>query len=284
VHRAYAALWGEVFAHPAVQAFLTAIAGAAVRMRVDLVRLSTGIDDTVDGFQLPHAWHRDSPGEFTFGLFFDDFTRPGSGGTAVLPGTHWMPFNPIWDFVLGSGRHYTSRANYLRDECVWLPEDLAEAAVVNREYQASLAASAVEIGGGPGDLYFFFNDLHHGRAPNRTGERLMASRFGGFSAAFPFKDDVARPAIPDWYPAALRHASAPKPPHARDASFLLGEMEERRRGGVLPHLARLEKRLLVREAEDRVAWSRQQQKIEALEAEVTALKNVLGTRPRRRWW
>ena len=54
-------LINELISNPTIQLFLERVIGKHYRLRVDLVRLSSGVNDRVDDFELPHAWHRDSP-------------------------------------------------------------------------------------------------------------------------------------------------------------------------------------------------------------------------------
>lgn len=179
---------------PIVQSMLERVVGKGYRMRADLVRRSTGMDDSVDIIQLPHNWHRDSPGEFTFGFFLDDCSAPDSGGTAVVPGTHWSRHDPLYDFMLGP-RSYTSAAEQARGNWDPIPEEMRLTGKHNLELRERIGKSAVEMRGKPGDMFFFLNDLFHGRWPNRTGKRLMLVRYGGFSSAFPFKADLCTPQV-----------------------------------------------------------------------------------------
>jgi hypothetical protein len=278
LNAAFAQMWDEIFEHPDVKEFLKRIAGENIQMRVDLVRRSTGVNDTIDEFQIPHNWHRDTNGEFTLGIFFDDLSKRYSGGTIAIPGTHWTPFDPIWDFVIGN-KSYTNKVNYLKDECVWLPDDLAKKALANRQYEATLKASPVEMCGTFGDIYFFFNDVYHGRAPNHTGGKLMMSRLGGFSAAFDFKDDIQLPNFPAGYPQSLIDVYAKKPKFKRDSTFLLGEMDAARKGQDLQHIARIEKMLLVREVEEKHERAKLEARTKSLESELASLKEKLAARP-----
>ncbi len=115
------------------------------------------------------------------------------------------------------------------------------------QLQSEFLSNRVEMKGTFGDIYFFLNDVFHGRAVNSTGRKLMMSRFGGFSSAFEFKNDICIPSFPLKFPEVISELYRPKPKFEVDDSFLLGEISLGRKGGDLQHLARLEKMILINE-------------------------------------
>lgn len=199
-----ASLIEKIITDETIAKLLTNLIGENYRLRVDLVRRASGMDDSVDEFQVPHEWHRDTPGEFTFGIFLDDMGEPFSGGTAVIEGgTHFQPYDPIWDFMFGK-KSYTTKAHYYENKVVWLEESCRKLEVFNKLAKWRLIDRTVEIKGNTGDIYFFLNDAWHGRAPNKRGGKFMTIRFGGFPTDFPFKDDLPLPAGAENLPPALR--------------------------------------------------------------------------------
>ena len=227
-----------------VRATLGRTIGERYRMRVDLVRLGTGADDSIDEFQVPHEWHRDSPGEFTFGVFLDDMTHPWSGGTAVVSGgTHFSPYDPVWDFMIGP-RSYTTKANYLRNEHVYVNPLFHRLQFFHTLAKRRWARQFVEIRGKPGDVYLFLNDVWHGRAPNKQGKRLMTMRFGGFPTDFSFKDDLPLPMAAQQLPPRLREAYRSGQP-TNIVHGLLVHRTRRGHSGLLARLAHFEKRLAI---------------------------------------
>jgi hypothetical protein len=206
----------KIITDQAIKKFVEAIIGENYRFRVDLVRRASGVDDSVDEFQIPHEWHRDTPGEFTFGIFLDDMREEFSGGTAVIEGgTHFQPYDPIWDFMFGQ-KSYTTKANYLANRAVWVDDKCRRFDLLNRFAKHRLMNRTVEIRGDAGDVYFFLNDSWHGRAPNKTGKQFMTIRFGGFPTDFAFKDDLPLPAGAENLPPELRKRySANQPVNVR---------------------------------------------------------------------
>ncbi len=247
VHSAgLAELFDEILSDPVFTAMTDRVLGREYRLRADDVRRLSGVNDWVDDFQLPHEWHRDSPGEFTFGVFFDDVTPRASGATTVIRGSHWQPYDPMWD-VMFSAPSPISRELYLRSG-PRIGAGLARLAVCNRLLKRRLRKRVVELSGAPGDVYFFLNDLWHGRAPNVHGSRNIIARVGGFPTDFPFKDDIPLPAYGmDDLPPERRRRYRRTQPRNEDPSTLLREIAStRKRSFDLYGLAAAEKRLLGR--------------------------------------
>ena len=196
-NRKLASVIVAILQNESITDMLRTTVGDRYRLRVDLVRRSTGVDDYCDEVQLPHQWHRDSPGEFTFGFFLDDFRDQDSGGTAVVPGTHWNEYNPVWDFLIGPESRTTKTIYQRKGKPRFrsFPNDRLSDAPANHDVRMMIKEKATAIRGEMGDLFFFLNDVYHGRWPNRTGRKLMLVRVGAFSCAFPFKADLALPTI-----------------------------------------------------------------------------------------
>jgi len=229
-----------------IKKMLLAVAGPDYRMRIDLVRRSTGLNDMVDEIQLPNAWHHDTPGEFTFGFFLDDMSKPNSGGTAVIPSTHSSRFNPIWDFIIGP-KSYTSEKQYREGINVFFPEEYLLKANENKKVSNYFKENSREITGGPGDLYFFLNSTFHGRWHNKSGKKLMAIRFGGFSSAFKFKDDKPRPYAEHRLAKQLENLYGPKPKIPWNDDILLCHLKDNPRDIEIFENAAIEKQQLLKE-------------------------------------
>ena len=190
---AYLRLLNDMFSHPYLKSFIRGLAGDNCRLRVDLIRRSSGVNDYVDDFQIPHMWHRDTLGEFTFGMFFDDMPEDGAGGTAAIKGTHWDARDARWDLLLAENENFSRKHHLGNRQLLKMPKKYADMARLNQKLRARCQKNKVEMTGQMGDFYFFLNDVWHGRAGNMTGKRWMISRFGGFATEFPFKDDIDLP-------------------------------------------------------------------------------------------
>ena len=226
----FARMAGDLFSHPSMVAFRREILGEHIRLRIDLIRRASGINDVIDDFQLPHAWHRDTPGEFTFGIFFDDLETPDSGGTGVVPGTHLEARDPRWELLLAEDGMPT-REQYLAG-LRHLPPGIWDRAPLNREARESLRGRTHEIRGRAGGIYFFFNDTWHGRFGNSSGRRHMIARIGGFATEFAFKDDIPLPADGECLDARLSDFYRADSPANTSSDTLVQEM---RRRGSSPH-------------------------------------------------
>jgi hypothetical protein len=172
------ALIQQIISDPDIRAFTDRVLGKNYRLRIDYVRRMTGTNDWVDDFELPHEWHRDSPGAFTFGIFFDD-TPTQCGATAAVRGTHWQPYDPRYDMIL-SERSYLSRERHPAR----VGPQMHRWAFTSHKLRDHCRANAAELTGQPGDVYFFLNDVWHGRAPNVKGSRNILLRFNGFPSDF----------------------------------------------------------------------------------------------------
>ncbi|MGI9327763.1 MAG: phytanoyl-CoA dioxygenase family protein [Pseudomonadales bacterium] len=243
----FAKIVSDILTFPLIEDFMRRVIGEHYRLRVDLIRRASGKNDNVDGFQLPHVWHRDTPGEFTFGVFFDDMYEIGSGCTAVIPGTHWERRDPRWDLMLSAGS-FTNREQLTKRQLVKIPDRYNRYAFFNSLVRAKLKRRAREISGGIGGIYFFFNDTWHGRAPNTSGNQHMLARFGGFPTDFEFKDDIPLPDTIRNLPSSLCDRYAVDQPANVHKDTLVQEIQHRRGYAPLRYLAQHEKALIVRRA------------------------------------
>lgn len=217
----YQRLLNDMFDAPVMRDFMQALVGDSFRIRVDLWRRSSGENDHVADFQLPHVWHRDTLGEFTFGIFFDDLPEHGAGGTAVIPGTHWYAEDPRWDLMVGEHLNMTRKYHLGNRDLVNLPDEYRTLAPNNRKLTTELNDRKVELSGQMGDIYFFLNDTYHGRAPNLSGKQWLIARTGCFGTEFPFKDDIPLPDGIDDLPEPLRtHFRADQAPNTKTNTLL----------------------------------------------------------------
>jgi len=236
--QSFAKLVGDLMRDPRLKALRRYVLGPGFQLRTDLIRRSSGLDDSVDEVQIPHEWHRDGVGEFTFGVFFDDLTRTGSGGTMVVPGSHLEEVDPRWDMMISE----TARPQYsefLAGQRRIDPALLLDAKA-NRAARKEIGNRAQEIIGRMGDIYFFFNQTWHGRAANVSGKRFAIARVGGCVAGFP-SPSIKHPetVLPDETLRALYAANNPAPQtepyivkmtHKRSSSpaFALAKLEKAR--------------------------------------------------------
>jgi len=242
-----ARMLADLLDSPLAASLLKRALGDHYRLRAELCRQNTGaLDEGRDG-DLPHAWHRDPPGIFTIGIYFDDLSQDGDSATAGLPGTHMLAPDPYWDFML-SRPCYRSLDAYLATSHRYILEwffnhNLFQGAV-RRRFQARGRGML----GRAGDWYFFFNQVWHGRQPNLRGKRLVTVRFGGYATdpEFAYREDTPVPAWPAHVSASYSERFRPgKPVNAGTASII----QRMRRSQLRPRLdlftlARLEKRLL----------------------------------------
>ena len=243
--QAYLNLANDMFSAPVIKSFIKELCGDNLRTRIDLIRRSSGANDWVDDFQLPHVWHRDTLGEFTFGIFFDDMPEKGSGGTAVIPGTHWDQRDPRWDLMLGPDKNFTRMHHLGNRELLYLPENYVPEAKLNARVARKANKKKVELSGQMGDIYFFLNDAWHGRAPNMTEKRWMISRIGCFATDFPFKDDIPlNPGAEELEGPMGEHYNRNQTPNTQPDT-LLRRMAYKRKANLLTRMAAREKDMLL---------------------------------------
>ena len=233
----YCKLVNDLFSHETIKNFIREMAGDNIRLRIDLIRRSSGVNDWKDDFQLPHMWHRDTLGEFTFGIFFDDLPEHGPGGTAAIPGTHWDERDVRWDLMIAEKDNFTRKHHLGNRDLLNLPKEYSDMAPLNRKLRQKCDKNKAEMTGQMGDFYFFLNDVWHGRAPNTSGKRWMISRFGGFATEFPFKDDIPLPKGMDKMPKPWRTHFDKNPMPNTKADTLLRRMAVSRKRNSLAYWA-----------------------------------------------
>jgi ectoine hydroxylase-related dioxygenase (phytanoyl-CoA dioxygenase family) len=241
-----ATLVERVFTDPIIVRVLEKICGENFRLRTDVVRKSTGVNDWVDKFQIPHGWHRDTSGEFTFGIIFDDATDANNGSTGVIPGTHWQPYNPVWDFIF-SKKSMTTNDEYMAGNKNFIEPVLTKFSLVNKLLTFILKRKRLELTGGKGTLYFFLNDTWHGHWPNTSNKELLMMRVGGMATDFAFKDDLPLPEVAyGKLPLELERRFNKNQAVNHYSDTLFQRMKRRKTKSDLYRLAFLEKKLINR--------------------------------------
>ena len=223
------------------------MAGKYLKFRGYNIRRMTGEYDPGPkyprGSSLPHEWHRDSPGELGIGILLTDIPEGGNAGTAFVPGSHLFPYCPRWNTLFSS--------EYRLEDLIRLGNPtMARYAPFSRLLALKTLRRRREASGKRGDLFFFFNDVRHGRYPNLHGRQTMLLLLGSFATEFPFPDKVTPPA-PDVLaklPPAIRLAASTEAPvnEVRD-TVVHWMLENRRRLWPMSlfHLAQQERRLAV---------------------------------------
>jgi Phytanoyl-CoA dioxygenase (PhyH) len=214
--------------HPVTSALVRALAGEHIKARALNCRWMTGAYDPPPA----HDWHRDSPGAFNFGILLSDAPRGGNASTGFIRGSHWYPYNPVW--------------NTLFAERYEGPPVFRKLNVFNRILRRRMEGEVVEAAGAAGDAYLFTNELWHGRQPNLHGRRAMVVLLAFYPTRFPFPSEVKLPPpdVMERLPPALRDSLRQDKPLDFDESTIIGEIAARRRERFdLFYLARLERRL-----------------------------------------
>jgi Phytanoyl-CoA dioxygenase (PhyH) len=167
---------------------LKKLAGDHIKFRGYNAQRMTGAPDprpSVGVAANPHEWHRDSPGEFGIALFLEDVPGPNNGATSLVPGSHYYPYCPRWNCLFGPP--YQTKKGKLG--LSWF----LRFNVANRLLGRRVVKNATGAYGKQGDLYFFINDVWHGREPNTHGRSGLKIMIGAFAADDPFPDTVVPP-------------------------------------------------------------------------------------------
>jgi putative 2OG-Fe(II) oxygenase len=212
----------KILTDPISASVLERMAGKNIKFRGYNVRLMTGSHDPSPtypaGTAIPHEWHRDSPGEMGIGLLLTDVPEGGNGGTAFTPCSHLFPYCPRWNALFSPkipmkfmGKVYTAAS--------WL----ARLNLFSRILGRKVLKNARESTGTRGDVYFFFNDVWHGRYPNVHGRKSMIVLVGLFPTEMPFPDQVnpPPPEVLQVLPETVRRAAATTLPPNKDKAALV---------------------------------------------------------------
>jgi hypothetical protein len=178
----------KILTDPVAAGVLKELAGENIKFRGYNIQRMTGKLDARPDIGIapnPHEWHRDSPGEFGIALFLEDVPGPNNGATSLISGSHFYPYCPRWNCLLGppflTGNGKRGLRFFLRYS--W----------ANRILGQRILKKATGAYGKQGDFYFFINDVWHGREPNTEGRSGIKMMIGAFPADDPFPDRVVPP-------------------------------------------------------------------------------------------
>ena len=221
-------MYETLLTHPLTSALVRDVAGEHIKARAFNCRWMTGAHDPPPA----HDWHRDSPGAFNFGILLSDVPPGGNAATGFIRGSHWYPYNPVWNTLLSE--RYEG------------PPAFRTLNVFNHLLRRRMERHFAEAAGRAGDAYLFTNDLWHGRQPNLHGRRAMVVLIALYPTRFPFPCEVKLPPpeVMERLPPAVREAVRQDKPTDFDEGTLIGELAAHRRERFgLFFLARLERRL-----------------------------------------
>ena len=229
-------MFETVLTDPVSSKVIRAIAGEYFKIRGYNSRLMTGKPD-----ELGQGWHRDSPGEFGIGFLLTDVPPGDNGATAVLPGSHLLPYDPQANCLFrDDGWHVTTPVS----------NRLKKLAIFNRLLEKKLMPRATGVSGTQGDLYIFLNDTWHGRQPNIHGRETMVVLIGCYPTEFPFPEEVkSLPAevVVKLPPAVREVVRLDRPPNEKKDTVIymtLSRREPLQRFGLF-YWAAIERQLLV---------------------------------------
>jgi hypothetical protein len=213
-------LFEKIFTDPVSSQLVHAITGPNIKLRDVNCRRMTGEPTFGDAYNMPHEWHRDSPGELCIGIFMTPVGPGDNSATALVPGSHLYPYNPRWELLFGKP-FYTSKPTDAALRCG--REAIVRKIHFNERLAKKTVAQASGAFGKPGDFYIFLNDTWHGVWPTAPGDRTMIVLAGGFPTEFPFPSKVTPPpedvlaTLPPTYAKWLR---ADAPPNATKDSLI----------------------------------------------------------------
>jgi putative 2OG-Fe(II) oxygenase len=240
----------KILSDPLTSGVLNELAGEHIKFRGYNVQRMTGAHDPRPSVGIaanPHEWHRDSLGEFGIALFLEDVPGPDNGATSLVPGSHYYPYCPRWNCLLGPPYQTKNRNLGL--------QSFLRFNVANRLLGRSIVKKATGAYGKQGDLYFFINDVWHGREPNTHGRSGIKVMIGAFPADDRFPDKVVPPdqATLAKLPPLVRRAAGQYPAPAPTSDTILKRLRMRqreRRPALIFRLAKLERKIA-----DAVSWS-----------------------------
>jgi putative 2OG-Fe(II) oxygenase len=154
---------------------IEALAGKNIKLRGYNIRRMTGAYNPAPA----HEWHRDSLGEFGFGILLTDIEPDDNGATAFVPGSHLYPYCPRWNNLF-----YVPR---------FIIPFLVKIAPINKILGKKVLRNHTAAWGKKGDAYIFINDTWHGRQPNLHGKEAMVVLIGAYPTDYDFPDNVTPP-------------------------------------------------------------------------------------------
>jgi ectoine hydroxylase-related dioxygenase (phytanoyl-CoA dioxygenase family) len=239
----------KILSDPLTSGVLKELAGEHIKFRGYNVQRMTGAPDPRPSIGVaanPHEWHRDSLGEFGIALFLEDVLGPDNGATSLVPGSHYYPYCPRWNCLLGPPYQTKDRNLGL--------QSFLRFNIANRLLGRSIVKKATGAYGRQGDVYFFINDVWHGREPNTHGRSGIKVMIGAFPADDPFPDKVVPPdeATLAKLSPLVRKAAGQYPAPASAGDTILKRLRVHRRQtrpALIFRLAQLERKLA-----DAVSW------------------------------
>lgn len=198
-------MFEKFLTHPETQPLLEKLAGKNIKLRGYNVRRMTGKFDPPPA----HEWHRDSLGEFGFGILLTDIAPDTNAATSFVPGSHLFPYCPRWNNLF------------------YIPETvlpwLTRFSFFNKRLSRQVLQGHTGAYGKKGDAYIFINDTWHGRQPNLHGQETMVVLIGAFPTDYEFPDQVIPPPadILNQLPPAVRGIASTQLPRNEYADTIL---------------------------------------------------------------
>ena len=157
------------------QPLIEALAGKNIKLRGYNIRKMTGAYNPPPA----HEWHRDSLGEFGFGILLTDVGPDENAATSFVPGSHLYPYCPRWNNLFYQPR--------------WILPFFYKNNFFSKLLGKHFLKNATGAFGKKGDAYIFINDTWHGRQPNLHGHQSMVVLIGAFPTDYVFPDKVTPP-------------------------------------------------------------------------------------------
>lgn len=161
--------------HDLTKPVIEALAGKNFKLRGYNVRRMTGAYNPAPA----HEWHRDSLGEFGFGILLTDIEPDENAATSFVPGSHLYPYCPRWNNLFYVPRNIIP----------WL----VKIAPISKLLGKNVLKNHTAAFGKKGDAYIFINDTWHGRQPNLHGKEAMVVLIGAYPTDYEFPDKVTPP-------------------------------------------------------------------------------------------
>jgi putative 2OG-Fe(II) oxygenase len=212
------------------QPVIEKLAGKNIKLRGYNIRKMTGAYNPAPA----HEWHRDSLGEFGFGILLTDIDPDENAATSFVPGSHLFPYCPRWNNLFYQPR--------------WILSFFYKHNFFNRLLGKKVLKNATGAFGKKGDAYIFINDTWHGRQPNLHGKEGMVVLIGAFPTEYNFPDKVTPTPekVLKLLPPNLRNvASCQLPPNEPTDTILVRTIRNRSQIGLftLWRAAQIERKL-----------------------------------------